>query len=114
MKLIKIGNKKIGEDIKEFVFDGCHKIYLIDSEETRKDFLSKGWVESDFHKLEETNLEECYFNSCPLRFISYGVNRDYEWLIPQCREKATFTYEDIGGNKIKHIVDFRADKVFIG
>ena len=114
MRLVKIGTKKIDKNVKEFVFDGCHKIYLIDSPKTKKEFLNKGWEKSDFHKLDGTNLEECYFNSCPLRFISYGENRGYEWVIPQCREKATFTYEDIGGNKIKHIVDFRADKVFIG
>ena len=30
-------SKKIDKNVKEFVFDGCHKIYLIDSPKTKKE-----------------------------------------------------------------------------
>lgn len=53
-----------------FVWDGCHKIYLIDSPESRQQLLEHGWSENDFRPLND--LPQAWNSSCPLRFISSG------------------------------------------
>lgn len=35
-KLLQISKYKIKPDIKEFFFDGCHKIYIIEDENDKK------------------------------------------------------------------------------
>ncbi|MBP3708273.1 MAG: hypothetical protein J6J36_06675 [Clostridia bacterium] len=104
MKLIKIGTKKIDDKIKEFAFDGCHKIYLITSEEGRADLLNNGWVETDFRPIDE--LEETFYNSCGLRFINLDRTKDFATIVPQCASTVTFTYLDSYGCKIKHQLNF--------
>lgn len=112
LELIKIGNKKIDGNL-EFCFDGCHKIYLMSVDKDRKEkedmLQNKGWAQSDFSKIVETNLEECYINTCPLRFIDlidYKAEKQYQSVIRQCATRATFTYKDTITNEIvKHIVD---------
>jgi hypothetical protein len=58
-----------GEQVtaKEFAWDTCHKIYLINTPEDRKQLLE---YEYDLFPIED--LKECYENSCGLRFISNG------------------------------------------
>lgn len=106
LKLIKVGQNKIADNL-EFCFDGCHKIYIMTSEEEKREMIEKkNWNKSDFHKIAGINLESCYINTCPLRFISYGANKKYKDLIRQCATRATFTYKDTITNEIvKHIVD---------
>lgn len=59
-----------------FVWDGCHKIYLIDSPLSREGLLGCGWTEGDLRPLSE--LAHAWENSCGLRFISSGdLNRSY-------------------------------------
>lgn len=53
---------------KEFVYDGCHKIYLIEKPEDRTVAFEYGYTENDFIPIE--NLKETFINSCPLRFIN--------------------------------------------
>ena len=56
-KLLKIGNKKISNNIKEFFYDGCHKIYLIEDSKDKKEFLEKhNYTKNDIYKIED--LEE--------------------------------------------------------
>ena len=110
-KLIKIGNKKIPATIKEFAFDGCHKIYLVDGKQAKQAFLDTGWEEKDFYKMKGTNLEECYWNTCPLRFIDLDSLHGFQTIIPQCANRTTFTYQNKSGNIIKHILDIRKDKI---
>ena len=53
---------------KEFAYDGCHKIYLIETPEDREEAFGYGYKEEDFFLME--NLKAVFINSCPLRFIS--------------------------------------------
>jgi hypothetical protein len=50
---------------KEFAFDGCHKIYLIESEDDRADARGCG-----YDILPISSLREAFNNSCGLQFIS--------------------------------------------
>ena len=50
--------------IKEFGYDGCHKIYLVTSERGKKELEE---YEYDFLPIEQ--LKETYEASCHLRFI---------------------------------------------
>ena len=89
-KLLKIGNAKIGEHIKEFFFDGCHKIYLIEDEADKKLFLTeKNYLENDIFSVDE--LEETFNESCSLRFISTCKLKS---IVPQFKNKIKFTYDD--------------------
>lgn len=59
-------------EIKKFAYDGCHKIYLIESEEQEKEAKS--------YKYEILPIEELlntYKDSCDLRFINFwGLNKE--------------------------------------
>ena len=50
---------------KRFAFDGCHKIYLLESKEDVKSAKETGYTMYPIKMLEET-----YEDSCGLRFIS--------------------------------------------
>jgi hypothetical protein len=104
MKLIKINDVEIDENITEFAFDGCHKIYLITSENGKQDLKSVGWEDSDFLPMEK--LEETFYNSCGLRFINLDRTKDFETVVPQCEDKVVFTYIDCYGCEIKHELNF--------
>lgn len=69
---------------KYFAYDGCHKIYILEDE-------------GDIDQAKEYNykiynidiIEDCYANSCPLRFIqNWKLNKN---IVPQCKD-ATFEY----------------------
>lgn len=49
---------------KEFAWDGCHKIYLLNSKRDKDQAISMGYGIYPISQLEET-----FKNSCPLRFI---------------------------------------------
>lgn len=49
-------------------YDGCHKIYLIQTDEDLEYAKSSGYEEGDFYPPEA--IQEIYYNSCPLKFIS--------------------------------------------
>jgi hypothetical protein len=49
----------------EFGYDGCHKIYLIESAEDRKKLVGYGY---DIHPIAD--LEKAFRGSCGLEFIS--------------------------------------------
>ena len=80
---MKIGRYKI--NAKEFFFDGCHKIYLIETPHDKKDFLSNGWEECDIYPIDQ--LIEIYRNSCPLKFIN---TCKLETIVPQFATQVTF------------------------
>jgi len=52
---------------KQFAWDGCHKIYLINTRKDKRIFLEYGY---DLFPIDE--LEKAYANSCSLRFIENG------------------------------------------
>lgn len=48
-----------------FVYDGCHKIYMISNEEERCEAEEYGY--KNLYSIDE--LIECLISTCPLRFI---------------------------------------------
>lgn len=81
---MKIGKYKI--KAKEFFFDGCHKIYLIETPRDKKVFLSRDWEESDIYPIDQ--LIEIYRTACPLKFIS---TCKLKTIVPQAVSQVTFT-----------------------
>ncbi|OLN21888.1 hypothetical protein BTO30_12375 [Domibacillus antri] len=58
---------------KEFAYDGCHKIYIIESESDKRDAVETGY---DIYPINE--LESAFRNSCGLQFISnWSLNKTY-------------------------------------
>lgn len=80
---MKIGRHNI--KAKEFFFDGCHKIYLIETPQDKKVFLSRDWEESDIYPIDQ--LIEIYRNSCPLKFIN---TCKLKTIVPQGVSQVTF------------------------
>lgn len=60
---MKINGKEI--KAKQFAYDGCHKIYLIEDTDDLKDAKDIGYDIYDIKLLKET-----YDDSCSLRFIN--------------------------------------------
>lgn len=61
------------ESVKKFAYDGCHKIYLLESEDQEKEARDCG-----YRILPVEDLKKTYENSCSLRFIAYwDLNKDY-------------------------------------
>ena len=60
---MKINGKEI--KAKQFAYDGCHKIYLIEDTDDLKDAKDIGYDIYDIELLKET-----YDDSCSLRFIN--------------------------------------------
>lgn len=56
------GQEVIGD---KFAFDGCHKIYIIEDENDRKEA-----EEYDYQIFDLKEIQEKYENSCDLKFIS--------------------------------------------
>ena len=81
---MKIGRYKT--KAKEFFFDGCHKIYLIETPRDKKVFLSRDWEESDIYPIDQ--LIEIYRSSCPLKFIN---TCKLKTIVPQFATQVTFT-----------------------
>ena len=59
---MQINGKKVTQ--KQFAYDGCHKIYLLDDETDVKEALACDYEIHDISKLQET-----FYASCGLRFI---------------------------------------------
>lgn len=56
-----------------FAYDGCHKIYILESEEEEEYAKKIGY---DIYPI--CKLQEIYENSCHLRFISsWDLQKDY-------------------------------------
>ena len=60
---MKINGKET--QAKQFAYDGCHKIYIIENDADLEEALSLGYKIRNIELLEET-----YNNSCELRFIN--------------------------------------------
>lgn len=57
----------------EFAYDDCHKIYVIEDEEDKKESLQYGYKIYPI-----SDIEEAFKNSCPLRLISnWKLNKRY-------------------------------------
>ena len=78
---MKINNQLI--KAKHFAFDGCHKIYLIESEADKEDAIATGY---DIYPISQ--LRDSYESSCGLRFISnWQLTKKY---VSQFEESVTF------------------------
>ncbi len=60
-----INNKKT--EATEFGYDGCHKIYLVESDNDRRELL-----ELEYTLLPISDLQDVWNDSCSLKFISSG------------------------------------------
>lgn len=87
-KLLKIGAYKV-DHIKEFFFDGCHKIYLIEDDNDKQDFFKMDWKQDDIYPIIQ--LPDKFWHSCPLRFINTCKLKQ---IVPQCRQRVKFTFDD--------------------
>jgi len=67
-----------------FAFDGCHKIYLIDSVSAEKEMEGYGYSSRDTFPISK--LPWAWEKSCFLRFISWADLRQPD-LVPQDRDK---------------------------
>jgi hypothetical protein len=66
---------------KEFAYDGCHKIYLLESERDKEDAR-----DSEYDILPISKLKRTFDSSCGLQFIdNWSLNRCF---ISQFEEKA--------------------------
>lgn len=81
---MKISNRKI--KATHYFFDGCHKIYLIEDEQDKQNFLNIGWTENDIYTID--TIIDCYENACPLKFIQ---TCKLKTIVPQCTTQVTFT-----------------------
>lgn len=68
MTVVRINGNPV--EAEGFMWDGCHKIYLIDSPEALQQMLESGWSEDDILPLG--HLAEAWGSSCGLRFITSG------------------------------------------
>ena len=84
-KLLKVGNKSMANAIG-FGYEGCHKIYVVETEEEKKELIGYG-----YKIYPMTKLESVFRNSCFLRFISWG-DLNKPCIVPQCARQVTFTY----------------------
>jgi len=76
---MKINDIEINADL--FAYDGCHKIYLIEDDNDKKEAFQHGYDESDIYPISE--IQTKFENSCPLRFISTWK---LESIVNQCQE----------------------------
>lgn len=80
VKLMINGEEVIGNT---FVYDGCHKLYVIETEADRQRATEIGYIKENDNEAKEyliIELEQYYLDSCPLRFIhpfSLPKDRDY-------------------------------------
>ena len=88
------------ESGKTFVYDGCHKLYVITSEEERQQAKELGYIVDGSTAEDETEhpiseLEEYYLKSCPLRFIEtmgIGTCESMITILRQCTDCPMFIY----------------------
>ena len=75
-----------------FVFDGCHKIYLVKDEDipSVNELWGNGYEDEPIYLLKD--LPRCYENSCSLRFISsWDLTKHF---VKQFEENVKFTIGD--------------------
>lgn len=64
--ILTINGKRV--DATEFAYDGCHKIYLIATEEDRETMKDCGYEEDDIYPVSD--LAAVWEDTCFLRFIN--------------------------------------------
>ena len=81
---MKINGKEVTAE--KFAYEGCHKIYVIDTPEEEAQALKYGY---NIYPIEE--IREAYEGSCSLKFISNWPMNDDDFVSYVAQfEKATF------------------------
>lgn len=78
-------------EARGFMWDGCHKIYLIRSDEDLARMVGAGWDVDTVVPLE--HLPDIWEQSCGLRFISSG-DLSETYVSQDTSEDAVVTVED--------------------
>lgn len=97
---LQINYNTVMKSGRTFVYDGCHKLYVITSEEERQHAKELGYIVDGSTADDETEhpiseLEEYYLNSCPLRFIEtfgVGTNESMITILRQGTDCPMFIY----------------------
>ena len=83
---------------KTFVYDGCHKLYIITTPDDREQAKEYGYIvenSTNENEIEHSisELEDYYCKSCPLRFVQYFDmgRKDYN-ILPQGTDCPMFIY----------------------
>lgn len=75
-------NKYEVQDCDRIAWDGCHKIYLITTQDQAAEAFGYG-----YHLLDVSEIWRVYEESCPLRFIDFwDVENIKHPVIPQCED----------------------------
>lgn len=95
---LQINTNVVDYSGRTFVYDGCHKIYVICDEDDRAKAREYGYIVDNSNEESETEhpiteIEEFYIKSCPLRFIQYfNVEREDYNILPQSTDCPMFIY----------------------
>ena len=85
-KTIKTISGKNVEGYTHFLYDGCHKFYLLKSSKLTTDMKDIGYEQSSIYPIDV--LPDMFWDSCPLRFIDTYDNS--QSLLPHRRGATTF------------------------
>lgn len=72
----KLANTYELDSLSLFVYDGCHKIYIVEDQDDIKSVKEVWGNDTTFYNIDE--LQEIWDNSCSLRFISnWKLDKQY-------------------------------------
>jgi len=96
---LQINYNTVMESGKTFVYDGCHKLYVITSDTERAKAREYGYIVDGSTAEDETEhpiseLEEFYLKSCPLRFVETmgSETESMITILPQDTDLPMFIY----------------------
>lgn len=92
---LQINTVQVPYEARTFVYDGCHKLYLICDDDDRELAKEYGYLgeDEDQKEIPISELESYYIKSCPLRFIEMlDVERDDYSILPQNTDCPMFIY----------------------
>lgn len=98
----KINNTEI--TAKHFAYDGCHKIYLLNTKEDKKEAILY-----DYNILPIKQLPQCFIESCSLRFIQTW--NDFQNIVMQFADKIVFENFNISDNLNKEILGYTCQTI---
>lgn len=98
--MVKINGIEIKQ--KSFLFDGCHKIYLLEGDYVDEALKCGYDLDNDIYPIEK--IHRVFWNTCPLRFIE--TFNDFKKIVPQCESVVEF---EIDGKKI--IENFETNEI---
>ena len=80
-------------DGKTFVYDGCHKIYVVHDDNDRAKAKEYDYINETDKEIPISELEDYYLKSCPLRFVQYfNVEREDYNILSQGADCPMFIY----------------------